>query len=149
MLTAHNAQAEYRLWKVGTWEAGPAFAPNYQRAPIGDACFSPDGKLLVARIDNSTLVLVKLREAETLATLQTPEGLALHHPRFTPDGRQLWAHIHGGGFYVWDFPLIHQELRALNLDCDSGHHGGKVLAPSDPPIGDSVRFLQAASIQSF
>lgn len=112
------AQKDYRLWKVGTWEPGPTFTPNHQHASKGDACFSPDGTLLVLRLDNSTLALVKLPQAETLALLQTPTGLALHRSRFTPDGRQLWAHIHGGGFYVWDLPLIHEELRAVGLDCD-------------------------------
>jgi serine/threonine protein kinase/WD40 repeat protein len=108
--------AECSLWRVGTWEKGPAFPLDRTSAPAGLA-FSDDGRLLAVCCTMTDIALLDPNDLHELARLQAPEPLLLECPRFSPDGSRLAVGMgKAGAVGVWDLRLIWQELAEMGLD---------------------------------
>jgi WD40 repeat protein len=113
-----TAGEEYRLWKAGSWEPGPALVSLRKNAPIGYAAFSPDSRTL-AIVQGSRelhLHLLDAAGARPLAVLESPSQSVLAVPRFSPDGTLLAAAGANGEVFVWNLKLIRRELSTLQLD---------------------------------
>ena len=107
---------EYRFWKVGAWQAGPAIPRDRAGDMPGDMAFTPDGRILaLLRGRNAGVTLVSFPEGKELASLDTGRPLA-----FSPDGdRLLTTGESSRGLLLWDLRLIRQQLAALQLNWDS------------------------------
>jgi WD40 repeat protein len=111
-----TAGEEYRLWKTGSWEPGPAIKLPRKNVPIGYAAFSPDSRALAVVHGGRELHLVDLTGARPLAVFESPSQSVLAVPRFSPDGTLLAAAGANGEVFVWHLRLIRRELSALRLD---------------------------------
>jgi WD40 repeat protein len=114
-----------RLWRVGTWQPGPALdSPNDL-----SFAFSPDGQLLA--LGGGTRGLVRLVSPDTgkeVARLQTPEESRLEPQCFSPDGTQLVLRgTESAAIHLIDLRAIRDQLGPLGLDWD---------APQYPPAGE-------------
>ncbi len=106
---------ECRLWKVGTWEAGPVVRCAVQSR----LCFSADGQVLALTADSGALLLVEPATGRELARLSLPDRSRLLPACFTPDGTRLIGRCAETGYlYVWDLQLLRTQLRELGLDWD-------------------------------
>jgi serine/threonine protein kinase/WD40 repeat protein len=111
-----TAGEEYRLWKTGSWEPGPAIVLPRKNVPIGYAAFSPDSRMLAVVHSGRELHLLQVAGARPLAVFETPTQTVLAVPRFSPDGTLLAASGANGEVFVWNLKLIRRELSALQLD---------------------------------
>jgi serine/threonine protein kinase/WD40 repeat protein len=107
-----------RLFRVGTWEAGPLVE--------GSASFSPDGKLLASATQAGFILLIDAETGRELARLEDPNLDTGSPPTFTPDGAAIVtiSNGKGKGIHIWDLRLIRQTLKEMDLDWD---------APDYPP----------------
>ena len=107
-----NEQAS-RLWRVGTWEEGPALG-----ASGFGSVFSPDSKFLAV----GTTQGVRLVDAETgrdLARLEDQFEDRPEYCQFSPDGTRLVVVSRvGRRVHVWDLRLIGKQLHDMGLDWD-------------------------------
>jgi WD40 repeat protein len=114
---ATNSATGGQLWKVGTWERGPAL-------PSGSPVFSPDGRL-VGVTANYAVTLIDLATGRTVATLDDPNQDRPGAGCFSPDGAQLALGTEESySIHIWDLRRIRAGLKAIDLDWD---------APDYPP----------------
>src|SRR5262249_52117433 len=140
-LATYSAHDGCRLWKVGTWEAGPRF---------GNAgfAFSPDGRLLALGDVLGAIRLVEPDTGREVVKLTGPEPIWYNPACFTPDGSRLVATCSGDKvLYVWDLRLLRERLRELSLDWDGPEFRP---APAGPPAPLAVQvdpgFLRGPAI---
>jgi hypothetical protein len=91
----------YRLWKVGSWEPGPAVSWEQRMSWASPACFRPDGQVLAVPRSLRHIQLVDFA-----------------WPCFSPDGRLLAVATESHGIHLWDLGAVGRQLRALELGCD-------------------------------
>jgi WD40 repeat protein/tetratricopeptide (TPR) repeat protein len=114
--------AEYRVWKVGSWQKQYALRREQAGRAAGWMAFSPDGKMLALLHSMSEVRLVDPATGRPFARLPTAGGPYC----FSPDGSRLVTYAgRGGAFHVWDLRLIRRRLVGLGLDWD--------LPPYPPP----------------
>jgi serine/threonine protein kinase/WD40 repeat protein len=117
-----------RLWRVGSWSAGPSVEGG------GALQFSPDGALLAQAGRDHRIRLFDPRTAHPIATLEDPnadrsEWFAWG---FTPDGTSLVAlGDMSRSVHIWDLRLIRRGLASLGLDWDRPPY------PDAPPSADA------------
>jgi serine/threonine protein kinase/WD40 repeat protein len=100
-----------RLWEVGTWREVRRFDAG------GGVAFSPDSRLLAISDVLSVIRLIETATGREVARLTGPEPMWYPPACFTPDGTRLIASCSGlTALYVWDLPLIRQQLKQLGLD---------------------------------
>jgi serine/threonine protein kinase/WD40 repeat protein len=120
LVTATNR--DYRLWKVGSWDAGPIMPREipYKRC----LAFTHDGKILALQQSPSQINLVQGSTGIRLASLPVddPNVMGL---RFSSDDTRLAV---CAGHYpdkIWDLGTLRKQLAAIGLDWD---------APPYPPV---------------
>jgi hypothetical protein len=103
------------LWRTDTWAPGPALPEDVQNFSFL-AAFSPDGRLLAIRGDQ-TIAVFRVEGVEPLARLAVPDSLrAVPAVRFTRDGRRLIVARMEGRVDLWDLATMRRELAELGLD---------------------------------
>ncbi len=122
-----TATTEYQLWKTGTWEPkGPPVAGYY--VPEWNAiAFSSDGSIIAVTQERNRIQLHETASGKLLATLQSPDSIALSNLRFSPDNTRLAAGRNDGQIELWDLRLIRKELAEMKLDWDQ---------PPFPPVAN-------------
>jgi eukaryotic-like serine/threonine-protein kinase len=106
------------LWKVGSWEAGPALTWERRVWWAGPAGFRPDGRVLAVSRSLQQIQLVDGATLQEVATLTAPDPACVWWPCFSPDGRLLAVATESHGVHLWDLGAIGAHLRALGLGCD-------------------------------
>jgi serine/threonine protein kinase/WD40 repeat protein len=132
-------QYGFRIWKVGTWEEGPALGG----VPRGEGCaFAADGGLTALGDEPGVIRLVALDTGREVARLTIPEQTRLLPQAFTPDGTKLAAvAAETEEFYLFDLHAIREGLKEIDLDWDQ---------PEFPPEEidrDGIHFLEPLQIQ--
>jgi WD40 repeat protein/tRNA A-37 threonylcarbamoyl transferase component Bud32 len=122
---AAGGERDYRLWKVGSWEAGPVIPRDQPLVWVGPLAFSPDSRLLALARSLTDIELYDLKTGQEVATLTAPEPYQLLWLCFSPDGSQLAAATGTSIAQLWDLRALRAGLRQLNLDWD--------LPPYPPP----------------
>ncbi|MBI2947187.1 MAG: protein kinase, partial [Verrucomicrobia bacterium] len=98
----------------------PALQPIQHEAPVTDADFSPDGRLLVTSGQDGTLKLWEARTGEVIFSRQVHTS-AIHSVRFSPDGRKVATGSQDKTVRIWDAetgqaltdPLRHKSAVSL------------------------------------
>jgi serine/threonine protein kinase/WD40 repeat protein len=119
---------DYRLWQVGSWEAGPVIPRDRREMLAGRAAFRPDGRVLAVTRDIDQVQLLDFATRQEIVTLAAPDLITWLC--FSPDGRLLVMATESRALLVWDLAAVGDRLRALRLGCD-------LLpgAPAEPPGG--------------
>jgi serine/threonine protein kinase/WD40 repeat protein len=129
----------FRIWKVGTWEEGPALGS----APRGDGCaFARDSSLMALGDAPGVLRLVAPETGREVARLTIQEQTRIWPLCFTPDGSKLVAvGTETQEFYAFDLRAIRAGLKEIGLDWDQ---------PDFPPQdlqADGIHFPEPMKIQ--
>jgi WD40 repeat protein len=99
-----------RLWRVGSWEAGPEIGGT---SPL----FSADGQWVATETGVGELELREVATGRPLVRLPAPSGTRMRPLSFSPDGGRLVAwgrETHR--LHVWELSAIRAELRAHGLN---------------------------------
>ena len=72
--------------------------------------FSPDGKMLAAGGDNSTVHLWEVSTGRTIRTLTGPVNSATYAVAFSSDGQKLVSGYGNGTCHVWDLPTTRVSI---------------------------------------
>ncbi len=107
---------DYRLWQVGSWEAGPIIPRDRREMQAGRAAFRPDGRLLAVARDLERVQLLDFATRREIVTLAAPD--MINWLCFSPDGRLLVVATQSQALQVWDLAAVGDRLRALGLGCD-------------------------------
>ena len=119
MWLATGTGPEYRLWSVGSWEAGLRIAGVETTDMPGPMAFSPDGQILAIVVSWPLVRLIDVASGLELATLEMPDiDVRIWALSFSPDGTCLIAGSHSHRLHIWDLRLIRQRLAAMGLDWD-------------------------------
>ncbi len=111
LATASIADGECRLWRSGSWEAGPRFAGATEIA------FSPDERLLALGGKPGQVQLCETESGREIGILPTTSGDRVFPRCFSPDGTRLYAKVEWDAkVHVWDLRRIRDGLRELGLD---------------------------------
>ena len=124
---------ELKLWQTGSWEPGPRALPGDRVSEINPLAFSPDGRLLAAVHAANEIQIVKVPTLEVVATLRGPTLAHLGAVCFSPDGAKLAATEWSGEVDLWDLPLLHDELKKINLDWKLAPFPAGIDAPASGP----------------
>ncbi len=113
-----NHGATFELWATTRWSRRPPL-PSPEGSPIfGTACFSWDGRVLAAVVDQLEVHLFDLVSWKLLGRLRgTPEA-RINDLAFSHDGRHLVAASTHGRLQMWNLAIIRQQLAGSNLDWD-------------------------------
>jgi WD40 repeat protein len=105
-----------RLWKVGSWQAGPQIGGGDFRA----FAFSPDSRLLAVETGAGVVQLVAPDTGREYARLEDPNQARADFLSFSPDGTQLVATSNASpaAIHVWHLRAIRHQLAAIGLDWD-------------------------------
>jgi eukaryotic-like serine/threonine-protein kinase len=112
-----STAAEYRFWKVKTWEPGLRI-PRDNPSGVGPLAFAADGKLLAIAHSARVVHLVDSATGKEIATLAAPNPQPIGCLRFSPDGTQLAVACMNQTIHLWDLRLIRQGLAQRHLDWD-------------------------------
>jgi serine/threonine protein kinase/WD40 repeat protein len=123
----------FRLWKVGTWEEGPALRDE---TDFGGWCaFSPDGKTLALTGSLGDIRLLETDTGRDIARLTVPEQTKVRPYVFSSDGTKLTAiGTESQLLYLWDLRALRVSLQELGLDWDQAAY-----APAAPADGTPLR----------
>src|SRR5208283_1791340 len=102
LATSSSVDGDCRLWRTGTWEAGPRF-PSAK-----DVTFSPDERLVALGGKPGQIQLCETDSGREIGILPVAEGAVAIPSCFSPDGTRLY------GKTAWDTTLIHAwDLRRI------------------------------------
>jgi serine/threonine protein kinase/WD40 repeat protein len=112
LATISRADDECRLWRVGSWEAGPRFPGAL------DIAFSPDEKLLAIGHRDGRSQLCETNNGREFAILPANATGAPAHPRcFSADGAVLYGQIDWDArIHAWNLRQIRAGLVELGLE---------------------------------
>jgi WD40 repeat protein len=103
--------SNHQLWRVETWEPGPALGS----ADCG--VFSPDSSYVALGAKDGALRLVDVSSGREFARLEDPKQRRTALITFHPDGTKLLTTSgEYDAIHVWDLRAIRQELAKLGLD---------------------------------
>lgn len=138
-----GAQAEYRFWKVGSWESAHAVPRQHAGDMYGCMVFSPDGRTIaLVRGRNSDLKLVEADTGREWATLDAGEPQC-----FSPRGNWLVTSEADGLLRLWDLRRIRQQLATLKLDWDAPLGDPEPPFASEKPLSIVVELEQRSGGQ--
>jgi WD40 repeat protein len=106
---------EYRLWSVGSWRPGPAFARAVAERNPGILVFSHDGTMAAVGHSPGVVQLIDLKTGEEFARLEAPNMQRSAPSCFSRDGSLLATRGDPELMQVWDLRLIQDRLRAMRL----------------------------------
>ncbi len=110
LATLSRVDAECRLWRTGSWEAGPRFSAATEIA------FSPDERT-IALGEAGKISLCESESGREFAVLPVAAGAPVYPRCFSPDGTLLYGKIEWDSkVHVWDLRQIREGLRELGLD---------------------------------
>jgi WD40 repeat protein len=105
---------EFRLWEVGSWKPGPAWAvPPGARSPAR-ICFSPDGRTLALPQTITQFQLVDMGTYAELVSLSSPAQV--HDATWSHDGKHLYLLANDNRVLDWNIGALGQELAKLKLN---------------------------------
>ena len=99
-----------RLWRVGSWEAGPEVGGNF---PL----FAPDGRTVVTETGQGEIRLCETETGREVVRLAAPLPTRVRPLCFSPDGNRLvvWGQD-TNAIHVWELGELRARLRADGLD---------------------------------
>ncbi len=115
-IAVNAAHPAVRLWRVGSWQPGPAQAEG----PGTSVIFDAESRLMA--VSGQQIRLLNPETGREVARLAHPELADLAPTCFTPDGNRLIAfgmHEDQWCVWIWDLQLIRQQLAELGLDWDA------------------------------
>jgi serine/threonine protein kinase/WD40 repeat protein len=119
-----------RLWKVDTWQAGPALGDG-----LHSVAFSADSRYAALESGEGAVRLVDVNTGREFARLEDPNQERAGGITFSPDGTRLvLASLEFKAIHVWDLRAIRQELSRLQLDWDQ-----PAFAPAKDQAGAGPR----------
>jgi WD40 repeat protein len=128
LATSSIADNECRLWRTGSWEAGPRF-PN-----AICVAFSPDERMLALGGKLGKIQLCETESGREIAILPATVGPCVRPQCFSPDGTRLYAKVEGETkLHVWDLRRIRDGLRELGLDQGWPEFPARQLDDDAPP----------------
>jgi serine/threonine protein kinase/WD40 repeat protein len=111
LATLSRTDAECRLWRTGTWHAGPRFQG------ASEIAFSPDERILAVGSRTGQIRLCETATGKEFAIVPAAAGAPAYPRAFSPDGTLLYAKIEWDkNVHVWDLRQIREGLRELGLD---------------------------------
>ena len=111
LATTSIGDSECRLWRSGSWEAGPRFAGAI------DIAFSPDERLLALGGKPGQVQLCETETGREIGVLPATAGARVWPRCFSADGTRLYARVEWDArFHVWDLRRIRDGLGELGLD---------------------------------
>ena len=114
-----GAMADYRFWKVGSWQAGPVFPREHEMEGPGPLAFSKDGRILAIAYSGQNVRLIDPDSGKELATLSAPDPRIIWDLAFSQDGSLLAAATTNHVIQLWDLRKIRRHLATMGLDWDS------------------------------
>jgi WD40 repeat protein len=111
-------QDKFRLWRVGSWTAGPVIRRDHLEPTAGAMAFSLDARIMALAQSSSIVALVEPASGREIARLWGPDPQYINGLCFSPDAAQLAIATNNRVVRVWDLRLIRQQLQQLNLDWD-------------------------------
>lgn len=128
LATASVSDNECRLWRTGSWEAGPRF-PN-----TSYVAFSPDERMLALSGKLGQIQLCETESGREIAVLPATVSPSVRPQCFSPDGTRLYATVEGDtGVHIWDLRRIRDGLRELGLDQGWPKFPARKLDDDAPP----------------
>ena len=113
----------------------------------GDVAFSPDGKLMALEMAPGVIHLKEVSTARTVARLHDPVADRSGWMAFGADGTKLIALSSTSAVHVWDFRVIRDHLRTMDLDWDWPEfpplNGTRDVRPSAPPHKLKIQVIEA------
>ncbi len=129
LATVSPADGECRLWRSGSWEAGPRFANAI------DIAFSPDERMVALGSKAGQIQLCETESGREIGILPATAGAPVYPRCFSPDGTQLYAKVEWDtGFHAWDLRRIRDGLRELGLDQGWPEFPARQLDDDAPPL---------------
>jgi WD40 repeat protein len=111
LATQSGVDDECRLWRTGSWEAGPRFPGAI------DIAFSPDERLVALGGKAGQIQLCETASGREIGILPAAAGAPVHPRCFSPDGTRLYAKVEWDAkVHVWDLRQIRDGLGELGLD---------------------------------
>ncbi|MGO9113046.1 MAG: WD40 repeat domain-containing serine/threonine protein kinase [Thermoguttaceae bacterium] len=111
LATVSGMDGECRLWRTGSWEAGPRF-PN-----VIDVAFSPDERILALGGKAGQIQLCETESGREIGILPATAGARVSPRCFSSDGTRLYAKLEWDTrVHVWDLRQIRDGLQELGLD---------------------------------
>lgn len=111
-----GGQSEYRLWRVGTWEPGPAIGRDNPGVYHGPLAFSRDGRMLAITPSQNQVRLFDFVDRRELTTLTAPDAHPVSRLCFNHDGTELAASTDDHLVQLWDLRTIRRQLADRGLD---------------------------------
>ena len=111
LATVSIIDGECRLWRSGSWQAGPRF-PGAK-----DIAFSPDERIAALGGKPGQIQLCDTETGREFGILPIADGGVARPRCFSPDGTRLHATVgREEKIYTWDLLQIRDGLRELGLD---------------------------------
>jgi hypothetical protein len=106
----------YRTWTTGTWHEGASWEARLDSGDRGELTFSNDSRLVAARQERGTFVLLSFPACRELVTLKPPLLLPVRSARLRGDGARLWLLTSTFRVFEWDIEALRAELGKMGLD---------------------------------
>jgi WD40 repeat protein len=106
---------EYRLWRTGSWQPGPAFPREVAERNPGALVFSPDGTAIAIAHSPRVVQLIDIATGREFARLEAPNVQRSMPFCFSRDGTLLVTQGNPELIQVWDLRLIRDQLRSMGL----------------------------------
>jgi serine/threonine protein kinase/WD40 repeat protein/Tfp pilus assembly protein PilF len=113
-----GAMADYRFWKVDSWQAGPVFPREHAMEGPGPLAFSKDGRILAIAYSGQNVRLIDPDSGKELATLSAPDPRIIWDLAFSQDGSLLAAATTNHVIQLWDLRKIRRHLATMGLAWD-------------------------------
>ncbi len=102
-----------RLWEAGTWRPGPTIPSVPRNSTVGDAAFSPDGRMLAVTGADFEIHLLAWPGLNSLGVLEAPQRLRLNRLTWSGDSSHVLATTMQGEIQVWNVTRLIRRLRGL------------------------------------
>jgi WD40 repeat protein len=128
LATVSRTDGECRLWRTGSWEAGPRFPSAIEVA------FSPDERMLALGGKAGQIQLCETESGREIGILPATAGAPASPRCFSPDGTRLYAKVEWDSkVHVWDLRRIRDGLREMGLDQEWPEFPPRQVDDNAPP----------------